>query len=277
MFNTVLLLGLMTGILLGVGWLFGGVFGMTLALIIAVAINFISYWYSDKIVLRMYKAKPSNDAKLNSMVERLAKEAKIPKPRVYTVPTQVPNAFATGRNRKHAVVAVTDGLMGLTDDEMEGVLAHELGHIRNNDMLTSAVAATVAGAISYVAQIGYFSMFSGGERDNANIVGLILMVVFAPLAAFLVRMAISRGREYEADRLGAILTKNPDGLASALNKIETMAKEKPLKGSAATSNMWIANPFRRDSFTGLFSSHPPMDKRIRRLQDMEPRINDMKL
>jgi len=277
MFNTVLLLGLMTGILLGVGWLFGGVFGMTLALIIAVAINFISYWYSDKIVLRMYKAKPSNDAKLNSMVERLAKEAKIPKPRVYTVPTQVPNAFATGRNRKHAVVAVTDGLMGLTDDEMEGVLAHELGHIRNNDMLTSAVAATVAGAISYVAQIGYFSMFSGGERDNANIVGLILMVVFAPLAAFLVRMAISRGREYEADRLGAILTKNPDGLASALKKIETIAKEKPLKGSAATSNMWIANPFRRDSFTGLFSSHPPMEKRIRRLQDMEPRINDMRL
>ncbi|MBU0899147.1 MAG: zinc metalloprotease HtpX [Nanoarchaeota archaeon] len=268
MLGTVALLGTLTGILLAVGWFVGGIFGMTLALILALVLNFVSYWYSDKIVLKIYKAKPSDDVKLNSIVFRLAKEAKIPAPRVYTVPTKVPNAFATGRNKKNAVVAVTDGLMSLDDNEMEGVIAHELGHIKNNDMLTSAVAATVAGAISYLAHIGYWSMFAGDSRGQSNIIGLILMIVFAPLAALLVRMAISRNREYEADKTSALLTKNPAGLASALRKIEAIAKNYPLRGSNATSHMWIANPFKRDSFGNLFASHPPMEKRIERLEEM---------
>jgi heat shock protein HtpX len=269
MISTVLLLGTLTAILLAVGWLMAGPIGMTFALMFAIIINFASYWYSDRIVLKMYKAKPSDDPKLNDMVERLAREAKIPKPGVYTVPTQVPNAFATGRKRRHAVVAVTDGLMNLNDDELEGVLAHEIGHIQSNDMLTSAVAATVAGAIAYMAHIGYWSMFMGDSRNQGSALGLILMIVFAPLAALLVKMAISRKREYEADRKAAVFTKNPMGLASALKKIEETARVRPLKGSTATSHMWIANPFRRDGFSNLFATHPPMGKRIERLEEME--------
>ncbi|MFH1445638.1 MAG: zinc metalloprotease HtpX [Nanoarchaeota archaeon] len=268
MFNTVILLGTLTAILLAIGWLIAGPVGMTFALVFAVIINFASYWYSDRIVLKMYKAKPSNNQFLNNIVERLANEAKIPKPRVYTVPTQAPNAFATGRSKQKAVVAITDGLLNFEEEEIEGVLAHEIGHIKSNDMLTSAVAATVAGAIAYMAHIGYWSMFMGNSRNEGSVLGLILMIVFAPLAALLVRMAISRKREYEADRKAALLTKNPMGLASALRKIEAMAKMRPLKGSNATSHMWIANPFKRDSFGNLFATHPPMEKRIAMLENM---------
>jgi len=271
MFGTVLLFGILAGIFMGIGYFLGGVFGMGLALILAFAINFIAYWYSDTIVLKMYRAKPSQDKKLNEMVEKLSQEAGIPKPKVYVVPQKVPNAFATGRSPKHSALAITEGLVGLTEEEMEGVLSHEIGHIRNRDVLVSTVAATLAGAISYIAQIGYFSLYGGGdERGAGNIIALVLIVVFAPIAALMIRMAISRSREYRADRYGAVLTKNPEGLASALRKISEIAKHEPMKaGSSATSHMWIVNPFRGDWFTGLFATHPPLEQRIRRLMAIE--------
>ena len=272
MFGTVLLFGLLTGILLGVGYLLGGTLGAGLAFLLAIAINFVSFWYSDKIVLGLYKAKPSQDGRLNGMVLKLSQEAKLPTPKVYVVPSNVPNAFATGRSPSHAAVAVTEGLSGLTDGEMEGVLSHEIGHIANRDILVSTVAATLAGAISYIAQIGYFSMYGGASenRGGSGIIGLILIVVFAPLAALMIRMAISRSREYKADRYGALLSKNPEGLASALRKIEGMAKQNPMRGgSSATSHLWIVNPFQGSWFTNLFSSHPPMEQRIRRLMVIE--------
>ncbi len=269
MFGTILLFGLLTGIFLGIGYFLGGIFGMGLAFILAIAINFISYWYSDRIVLKIYRAKPSQDAKLNQMVKKLSQEARIPAPRVFVVPSKVPNAFATGRNPKNAALAVTEGLSGLTQDEMEGVLSHELGHIANRDILVSTVAATLAGAISYIAQIGYFSLYGADERGAGSIIGLILIVIFAPLAALMIRMAISRSAEYRADRYGALLTKNPEGLASALRKIEGMAKHQPMAGSSATSHLWIVNPFREGWFTGMFSTHPPIEQRIRRLKAIE--------
>jgi len=270
MIRVVLLLGFLTAILLGIGFVIGGFFGMTLALIFAVLINFLSYWYSDRIVIRIYQAKPTDNRKLNDMVDRLSVEAKIPKPRVYLVPNDVPNAFATGRNPQKAVVAVTEGLMNLDDDEIEGVLAHEIAHIRNNDTMISAVAATIAGAISYIAQIGYWSMFLGsGRRGEGSVLGLILIIIFAPLAAVLVKLAISRVEEYKADFTGATLTKKPGSLASALKKISEIARENPMKGSAATSHMWIVNPFKSDWFTGLFSTHPPVARRVKRLEDMQ--------
>jgi heat shock protein HtpX len=271
MFGTVLLFGLLTGIFLGIGYFLGGIVGMGIAFALAIAINFVSFWYSDKIVLGLYRAKPSQDKKLNDMVKKLSQEAKIPTPRLYVVPNNVPNAFATGRNPKHAALAVTEGLTGLTDAEMEGVLSHEIGHITNHDILVSTVAATLAGAISYIAQIGYFSMYGqSDDRGGAGIIGLILIVIFAPLAALMIRMAISRSREYKADRYGALLTKNPEGLASALRKISTIAQQHPMQGgSSATSHMWIVNPFHGNWFTNMFSTHPPMEQRIRRLVAME--------
>jgi heat shock protein HtpX len=271
MFSTIMLFGILTGIFLGIGYLLGGIFGMGIALILAIVINLISFWYSDRIVLGLYRAKPSQDAKLNGMVAKLSREAKIPTPKVYVVPSNTPNAFATGRSPGHASLAVTQGLSGLTDEEMEGVLSHELGHIANRDILVSTVAATLAGAISYIAQIGYFSLYGGGdERGAGSIIGIILIVIFAPLAALMIRMAISRSHEYKADRYGAMLTKNPEGLASALRKIEGMARQHPMQGgSSATSHLWIVNPFRGNWFTNMFSTHPPMEQRIRRLMAME--------
>lgn len=271
MFRVVLLLGFLTAILLAVGFLLGGFIGMSIALVLAVFINFFSYWYSDRIVIGIYRAKPTENKKLNDMVEKLAREAKIPKPKVYMVPNDVPNAFATGRNPSNAVVAVTEGILNLDDDEIEGVLSHEIAHIRNNDMLISAIAATIGGAISFLAQIGYWSIFMGsGRRGEGNVLGLILIVIFAPLAALLVRLAISRNEEYKADYVGATLTKKPESLASALKKISEIGRENPMRGgSAATSHMWIVNPFKQDWFTGLFSTHPPVARRIKRLEEMK--------
>jgi len=271
MFRVVLLLGSLTAILLAIGFVIGGFTGMTFALVFAIFVNFLSYWYSDKIVIRMYGAKPTDNKRLNKMVERLALEAKIPKPKVYIIPNDIPNAFATGRSPRRAVVAVTEGLLDLDDDEIEGVLAHEIAHIRNNDILISAVAATIAGAISYLAQIGYWSLFlGGGRRNEGSLFGLILIIIFAPIAALLVKLAISRAEEYRADYIGATLTKKPGALASALRKISEIARQNPMRGgSAATSHMWIVNPFKSDWFTGLFSTHPPIARRIKRLEDME--------
>ena len=248
MFRTAILLATLTGILLAAGFAFAGVSGMIMALIFAFAINFFSYWYSDRIVLGIYRAKPSEDRDLNDMVKELANDAGIPKPRVYVVPQEIPNAFATGRNKKHAAIAVTKGLSILNKSEMEGVIAHEIGHIKNNDMLLQTLAATIAGAISFLAQIGYWSIFMNDRRDGAGIAGILLIVVFAPIAALLVRLAISRRREYKADHTSAMLTKKPLALASALRKISQVSTQSPMKGSSATSHLWIVNPFRQDWF-----------------------------
>jgi heat shock protein HtpX len=269
MFKTVILLGLLTGIFLAIGFAFGGMFGMTIAFIIALILNFISYWFSDKIVLKIYGAKPSSNKQLNDIVEKVAKQAGIPKPRVYTMKTNVPNAFATGRNPKNAAIAVTEGLLELEPDEIEGVIGHEIGHIKNRDILTSTIAATIAGAISYVAQMAYWSMFSDDRRSGGNMIALILVIIFAPLAALLIRLAISRSMEYRADYTGAIITKNPSGLASALKKISEFSAHNPIRGNSATSHMWIVNPFQKNWFTNLFSTHPPIDERIKRLEKMK--------
>ena len=272
MLRIVALLGFLTAILVSVGFVLGGILGMTIALVIAVVINFVSYWYSSSIVIKIYGGRPSDNAELNRMVGDLAREAKLPVPKVYTIRSDVPNAFATGRNEQNAVVAITEGLLALNKEEIEAVVAHELTHIKNKDMLVSAMAATIAGAISYIAQLGYWSMFMGnGRKDESSIIGLILIIVFAPLAALLIRMAISRTMEYKADYGAAQLTKKPRALASALRKINDIASHKPLRGASATSHMWIVNPFGKNWFTGLFSTHPPMERRIKRLEDMEHR------
>ncbi len=269
MFGSAVLLGILTAILLGIGWFFFGFIGMFIALVLAIVINFISYWHSAKIVLTMYKAHPLNDKQLQKIVEELAQEANIPTPKLYLVPKQVPNAFATGRDPKHSVIAITQGLLDLDRGEIRGVLAHEMGHIKNRDILISSVAAMIAGAISYIAQIGYFSLFFGGERKGeGNLIGLVFIIIFAPIAALIIRMAISRSREYKADYTAALLTKEPHMLASALKKISQVAKNAPMKGSAATSHMWIANPFHKDWFTSLFSTHPPVEQRVKRLEEM---------
>lgn len=270
MLRTITLLGTLTVVLLAIGWFVAGIWGMGIALVFACLINFVSYWYSDRIVLKMYGAVPSDNKELNRIVKHLAEKAKIPRPKVYILPLEVPNAFATGRDPKNSAVAVSQGLLDLDKEELEGVLAHEISHIKNRDILVSVLAATLAGAISYIAQIGYWSLFMGGQRrGEGNIIGLILILVFAPLAALLIRFAISRSREFKADWSGAVLTKNPQALSSALKKISEMAKQKPIGGTAATSHMWIVNPLHRDWFTSLFSTHPPVEVRIRRLEDME--------
>ncbi|MBU5557699.1 MAG: zinc metalloprotease HtpX [Candidatus Aenigmatarchaeota archaeon] len=264
--RTALLLGLLTGILLAIGWLFAGVGGMTIAFFLALIFNFATYWWSDKVVLSMYRASPSSDRKLNAAVEKVAKAAGVPKPAVYVIPTEVPNAFATGRSPRHAAVAVTQGLMhSLDSEELEGVIAHELAHIKNRDTLIGTLAATIAGAISWIAQIAWFS--SIGNRNRGGAV-LLPLVIFAPIAAALVQMAISRGREYMADRTGALFTKNPLSLASALEKIATLAAAHPLRGNVATAHLWIVNPFSGSTLLNLFNTHPPVKERIQRLKEL---------
>ena len=269
MLNTVILLSTLTAILLAIGFLVAGPIGALFALVLSLVINIATYWYSDKIVLRIYKAKPTNgQSKLDSIIDDLAREAKMPKPKVFTIPTKIPNAFATGRNPQHSAVAVTEGLLDMEEDEIRAVVAHEIGHIKNRDVLVSTLAATIGGAISYVAHIGYWSMFAGNSRNGGNAMALIMMVIFAPIAALLIRLAISRSREYGADRTGALITKRPLSLASALSKIHRISEYNPVKGSSATSHLWIVNPFKSDWFTGLFSTHPPIEERIRRLEEM---------
>lgn len=262
------MLSVMTAILLAIGFFLGGIFGMTLALVFAFLINFVSYWYSDRIVLRIYGAKPSDDPELLRMVGNMAREASIPKPRVYMIPSEVPNAFATGRNPEHAAVAVTQGMSVLSKEEMEAVIAHEISHIANRDTLVQTVAATIAGAISFVAQLGYWSMIAGRDRGGSSILGVLLIVIFTPFAAVIVKMAISRRREYGADHGGALLSKRPLALASALRKISKIGQEKPMHASPATSHVWIVNPLKQDWFTGLFATHPPIKRRIAKLERM---------
>ena len=269
--RTFMLMAAMTALFLGVGYLLGGTGGMLFALVFAVATNGFAYWNSDKMVLRMYGARRVDAAGapgLHRMVETLAENAGLPMPAVYIVDSDQPNAFATGRNPDNAAVAVTRGLMSrLTDEEVAGVVAHELAHIKNRDTLTMTVTATIAGAISMLATFG---MFFGGNRNNPlGLVGVILIAILAPLAASLVQMAISRAREYEADRVGAEICGRPLWLASALEKIERMAQgidNQRAEGNPATAHMFIINPLHAHAVDGLFRTHPKTAERIARLR-----------
>ena len=266
--KTVFLLTLLTLLAIGVGDYFGGENGMILGFAIAGVTNFISYFFSDKIALAMYRAQPVSREELPriySVVERLTQKAGLPMPKLYVIPTDSPNAFATGRNPAHASVAVTQGILRLLDDdELEGVLAHELGHVRNRDILTSSIAATLAGAITMLARMGMWFGF-GGDRNDRDRGGGILMLILAPLAAMLIQLWVSRTREYEADATGAGITHNPYALARALQKIDAYSKRVPMIASPSTAHLFIIQPLTTASIGNLFSTHPPIAKRIERL------------
>lgn len=274
--KTFLLLAGLTVFLVFIGKLLGGTRGMQIAFIIALAMNFFSYWFSDRIVLGMYGAQEVNEAEapeLHRMVEELSRAAGIPKPRVYLIPTDNPNAFATGRNPEHGAVAVTTGILRLlTPTELKGVLAHEIGHIRNRDILIQTVAATLAGAIMILADIARWTVFLGGGRDEEEgglgVVGLIVMAIVAPIAAMLIQMAISRSREYIADETGAYLTRNPESLASALEKLAYGVQVAPMEAKPATEPLFIVNPLTGGGLMSLFSTHPPIEDRVARLRAM---------
>ena len=276
--KTVFLLTAMTGLFLLLGYVLGGQTGMVIALIIALAMNFFSYWQSHTIVLKMYRAQPldrSQAPDLHDTVARLAQRAGLPMPKLYVIPEDAPNAFATGRDPEHGVVAVTQGLLRLMNqEELEGVLAHELGHIKNRDILISTIVATLAGAIMFVASMARFTAIFGG-RDNQGggpgIVGVIVMSMLAPLAAMVIQMAVSRSREYLADATAAQVTGRPQGLASALNKLgEYTRRGVAVNANPSTAHMFIVNPLSGRQFAGLFSTHPPLEERIRRLTGAKP-------
>lgn len=276
MFKTAFLLTAMTLLLLLIGRAFGGQNGMIIALVLAVVMNFSAYFFSDKIALATYRAQPVTREQLPrayAAVERLTQKIGIPMPKMYVIPTDSPNAFATGRNPQHASVAVTHGILGLlNDEELEGVLAHELGHVNNRDILISSVAATLAGAITLMASMGRWAMlfggFGGGSRDDRRGGGLgaLFMLIVAPIAATLIQLAVSRSREYQADATGAHFTGNPYALASALQKIDAYSRRLPMQASPSTAHLFIIQPFLGGmNFGSLFSTHPPIAKRIERL------------
>ncbi len=276
--KTFLLLGLLTALILWVGNIVGGRAGVVIALILAVAMNGYSYWYSDKMVLYSTGAQevlPEHAPEIYGLVAGLARRAGLPVPRVYIVPEGAPNAFATGRDPEHAAVAFTEGILEtLNREELEGVAAHELAHIGNRDILIGTVAATLAGAIMYIAQMAQFAVFFGaGRRDDeeggGGMLGILLAAIVAPVAAMLLQMAVSRSREYLADASAARIAGSPNGLANALGRLEEAAHRRPLEcASEATAHMYIVNPMSGEGLAGLFSTHPPMEERIRRLLDM---------
>jgi heat shock protein HtpX len=276
--KTALLLGALTGLLMLIGGLIGGRGGVYIAFIFALILNFGSYWFSDKIVLKMYKAQEVSETAapdLYSIVRNLALKAALPMPRIYIIPEETANAFATGRNAEHAVVAVTEGIMRiLNKEELEGVIAHELSHIKNGDMLIASIAATIAGAIGMLATMAQWAAIFGGghsdDDDHGGIIGLIAMAIFAPLAAIIIQMAISRSREYMADASGARITKNPYGLATALEKLTKASQLIPMNANPSTAHLFIVNPLTRKSLMNLFSTHPPLEERIARLRSMKP-------
>jgi heat shock protein HtpX len=268
-FKTALLLTALTLLLMFIGNYFGGQRGLLLGLIFAGVMNFVSYFYSDKIALATYRAQAVTREQLPRVyrvVERLTGKAGLPMPKIYVIPTESPNAFATGRNPQHASVAVTEGILNLlNDEELEGVLAHELGHVNNRDILISSIAATIAGAITYLSRFAMF--FGGGDRDERRGTGggALLMMIFAPLAAMLIQLAVSRSREYQADESGAHLTGNPYALASALAKLDAYSKRLPMAASPSTAHLFIVQPLLGVNLGNLFSTHPPIAKRIERL------------
>src|SRR5579884_1924537 len=276
-FKTAMLLAGLTGLFVAVGGVIGGRSGMVTAFILAMIMNFASYWFSDKIVLMAQGAQelqPSDAPELFRIVERLTARAGMPMPRIYVVPGDQPNAFATGRGPGHAAVAVTQSIMDLlTPAELEGVLGHELSHVKNRDVLISTVAATIAGGISFLVQIAQWGMILGGySRDDrqggGNPIALLLSILLAPIAALIIQMAISRSREFEADASGARLSGKPLALASALQKIEAYAQTRPLPVNPSFAHLYIVNPFRMEGLMNLFRSHPPTAERIARLQAM---------
>jgi heat shock protein HtpX len=277
--NTVKTYLLMVGLMvlfMGLGYLFGGSGGMMIAFVIATILNFVTYWYSDKIVLRMYNAREvleSDNSRLLRAVKRVTMQAMMPMPRVYLIPQRAPNAFATGRDQEHAAVAATEGILEiLTDDELEGVIGHEMAHIKNKDMLIGTVAATFAGAIGMIASFARFSaFFGGGGRDDDNRssgVGLLIMAIVAPIVAMLIQMAISRQREFGADAEGGRITGKFLGLASALEKLHRSPVKMNMDDKPATANLMIMNPLSGRGFTNMFSTHPPVEERIARLKEL---------
>ncbi len=276
--RTTVLLAALTVLIVLFGRMFGGNQGMVIAFIFAMVMNFGSYWFSDKIVLAMYRAKEltqSEAPKIHQLVAELAQRGGIPKPRIYLIPSETPNAFATGRNPENAVVAVTQGIVRLlNDDELKGVLAHELGHVKNRDILIGSIAATLAGVVMMLATMarwGAILGFGGGNDDEggSNILVLIIMSIVAPLAALLIQMAISRSREYLADETGARLAQNPRSLASALEKLASASKRIPMQeAKPATAHMFIVNPLSGGGFASWFSTHPPVEERVSRLRAM---------
>jgi heat shock protein HtpX len=268
----------LTLMLVFVGGLIGGRSGMTIALVMAFGMNFVSYWFSDKIILKMYRAREIGAAEapeLHATVGRLAHKAEIPLPKVYVMDEDQPNAFATGRNPEHGVVAVTTGIMRiLSREELEGVLAHELAHIKNRDILVATVAAAIAGAISYLAQMAQWAALFGGRRDDdgegSSPVAALVMMIVGPLAAMVIQMAISRSREYGADAGGATISGNPRRLANALRKLDAASRNIPMHANPATAHMFIVSPLSGGGIFKLFSTHPPMEERIARLESMRP-------
>jgi heat shock protein HtpX len=280
--KTGVLLAALTCLVVLIGGAVGGQQGMLIAFVLAIAMNFGSYWFSDRIVLSMYGAQPITESQapeLHRMVRGLTTKAGLPMPKLYVIPGDTPNAFATGRNPQHAAVAVTEGIMRvLDDDELEGVLAHELSHVKNRDTLTMTIAATLAGVITYLAHMAQWAaMFGGGRRDDeegshgGGVIGAIMMAILAPIAAMLIQMAISRAREFQADATGAQMAGRPWGLAKALEKLEMASKMAPMDASPATAHLFIVNPLRGEGLMTLFSTHPPIQERIARLRAMAVR------
>lgn len=275
--KTYLFMAVLTALFVVIGGALGGQTGMVIALVIAAAMNFGSYWFSDKIVLRMYQAReigPNELPWLYNMVRDLAQRAGLPMPRVYVIPQDQPNAFATGRNPQHAAVAFTEGILHLLDrEELEGVAAHELAHIKNRDILIGSIAATVAGAISMIANMAQWAMIFGSSSDEeeggGSIFSTLLMLILAPIAAMIIQMAISRSREYLADATGAKISGNPRGLANALRKLHHGVAKIPGEATPATAHMFVVNPLRGGGVMSLFSTHPDMEKRIARLEKLQ--------
>ncbi len=276
--KTGVLLAALTVLLVLIGGALGGQHGMLLAFVMAMVMNLGSYWFSDKIVLSMYGAKPVDEAQapgLYRIVRTLATRAGIPMPKVYIIAEETPNAFATGRNPQHAAVAVTEGILRvMSEEELEGVLAHELSHVQNRDTLIMAIAATLAGAITYIAHMAQWAMiFGGGRRDSdeeggGGVLGGILMIVLAPLAATVIQLAVSRSREFQADASGAKMAGQPWGLAKALEKLDMASKMAPMPATPATAHLFIVNPLSGSGFATLFSTHPPIAERVARLRAM---------
>jgi heat shock protein HtpX len=275
--KTTVLLAALTALILVAGQALGGTQGMQIALLMAAGMNFFAYWFSDKIVLAMHHARPADpreEPELHAITQQLCARSGLPMPRLYVLPQEAPNAFATGRSPRHAAVAVTEGLKRLMNrEEIEGVIAHELGHVRNRDILISSIAATLAGAIMVLARLGHFAMLFGGyghSRDDrggngGGAIGALLTILLAPLAAMLIQMAISRSREYQADATAAAMVGHPYGLARALEKLGRYSGQIPLETSPAASHMFIVQPLSGGSLLSLFSTHPPVQERIRRL------------
>ncbi|PLY03024.1 MAG: protease HtpX [Desulfuromonas sp.] len=269
--RTVMLMTLLTLVLVGAGGALGGQSGALIALIMAGVMNLGTYWFSDKVVISMYRGQETSSGTLYEVVSELCQQNSLVMPRVYVLPQQTPNAFATGRNPQHAVVAATEGIMQiLSREELKGVMAHELAHVQNRDILIGSIAATIAGAISWLAHMAQWAMIFGGSDDeDQNPIAMIAMMILAPIAAMLVQMAISRSREYAADAGGAKYCGNPHALASALRKLEMSNQRMPMrKVNEATAHMFIVNPLSGQKMAQLFSTHPPMAERIRRLEEM---------